>query len=142
MKWFYNWKTFYKINALVLVMVVFMLGLSFMGYYFYNQSKVAMNDAYSNALISVKLINDANANMRMMRSVNVELILAPLDASKKQSLLIQTTVLKGLTTVSQLRLLKMDKGLLLRPLSKWATSAGGLELLKKLSPYWLRALNR
>ncbi|KJR47996.1 Methyl-accepting chemotaxis protein [Desulfosporosinus sp. I2] len=100
MKWFYNWKTFYKINALVLVMVVFMLGLSFMGYYFYNQSKVAMNDAYSNALISVKFINDANSNMRMMRSVNVELILAPLDASKKQNLLIQTTVLKGLTTVS------------------------------------------
>ncbi len=100
MKWFYNWKTFYKINALVLVMVLFMLGLSFMGYYFYNQSKVAINDTYSNALISVKFINDANANMRMMRSVNVELILAPLDASKKQNLLIQTTVLKGLTTVS------------------------------------------
>ena len=100
MKWFNNWKMFYKINALVLVMVVFMLGLSFMGYHFYNQSKVAMNDAYSNALISVKLINEANANMRMMRSVNVELILAPLDTSKKQNLLIQTTVLKGLTNVS------------------------------------------
>lgn len=98
--WFYNWKTFYKINALVLVLVVFMLGLSFMGYHFFNQTKVAMNDAYSNALISVNLINDANANMRMMRSVNVELILAPLDTSKKQNLLIQTNVLKGLTKVS------------------------------------------
>ena len=100
MKWFYNWKMFYKINTLVLIMVIFMLGLSFMGYFFYNQSKVAMNDAYSNALISVKLINEANASMRMMRSVSVELILAPLDASKKQNLLIQTTVLKGLTNVS------------------------------------------
>ncbi len=100
MKWFSNWKMFYKINALVLVMVIFMLGLSFMGYYFYNQSKVAMNDTYSKALISVKLINDANASMRMMRSVSVELILAPLDNSKKQNLLIQTTVLKGLTNVS------------------------------------------
>lgn len=100
MKWFNNWKMFYKINALVLVIVVFMLGISFMGYYLYNQSKVAMNDTYSNALISVKLINEANANMRMMRSVNVELILAPLDTSKKQNLLIQTTVLKGLTNVS------------------------------------------
>lgn len=100
MKWFYNWKMFYKINALVLVMVVFMLGLSYMGYYIYNQSKVTMNDTYSNALISVKLINEANANMHMMRSVNVELILAPLDTSKKQNLLIQTTVLKGLTNVS------------------------------------------
>lgn len=100
MKWFSNWKMFYKINALVLVMVIFMLGLSFMGYYFYNQSKVAMNDTYSKALISVKLINDANASMRMMRSVSVELILAPLDTSKKQNLLIQTTVLKGLTNVS------------------------------------------
>ena len=100
MKWFYNWKMFYKINTLVLIMVIFMLGLSFMGYFFYNQSKVAMNDAYSNALISVKLINEANASMRMMRSVSVELILARLDASKKQNLLIQTTVLKGLTNVS------------------------------------------
>lgn len=100
MKWFYNWKMFYKINALVLVMVVFMLGLSLMGYFIYNQSKVTMNDTYSNALISVKLINEANANMRMMRSINVELILASLDPSKKQNLLIQTTVLKGLTNES------------------------------------------
>ncbi|KUO77401.1 MAG: signal protein [Desulfosporosinus sp. BRH_c37] len=97
LNWFYNWKTFYKINALVLVLVVFMLSLSFMGYYYYNQAKVAMNDAFSNAQISVKLINDANANMRMMRSVNIELILAPLETSKKQNLLIQAAVLKGLT---------------------------------------------
>lgn len=100
LNWFNNWKTFYKINALVLVLVIFMLGLSFMGYHFFNQTKVAMNDAYSNALISVNLINDANANMRMMRSVNVELILAPLDTSIKQNLLIQTNVLNGLTKVS------------------------------------------
>ncbi|TGE39386.1 methyl-accepting chemotaxis protein [Desulfosporosinus fructosivorans] len=91
---------FYKINALVLVMVVFMLGLSLMGYFIYNRSKVTMNDTYSNALISVKLINEANANMRMIRSINVELILASLDPSKKQNLLIQTTVLKGLTNES------------------------------------------
>jgi len=93
--WFYNWKTFYKINALVLVMVVFMLGLSSMGYYYYRQAKVAMNDVYSNSLISVKLLNEANANVRMIRSVNVELLLAPLDTSKKQNLLIQTSVLNG-----------------------------------------------
>jgi len=95
-QWFSNWRTFYKINALVLVMVVFMFGLSFMGYYYYRQAKVAMNDVYTNSLISVKLINETNANVRMIRSVNVELLLAPLDASKKQNLLIQTTVLKGL----------------------------------------------
>lgn len=93
--WFYNWKTFYKINALVLVLVIFMLGLSFMGYTYYRQAKVAMNDVYSSSLISVKLINEANANVRIIRSVNVELLLSPLDASKKQNLLIQTTVLKG-----------------------------------------------
>lgn len=96
MKWFYNWKMFYKINALVLVMVIFMVSLSFMSNYFYNQVKVAINAAYSNALISVNLINVANAHVQMLRSVNVELLLAPLDASKKQNLLIQTTVLKGL----------------------------------------------
>ena len=96
MKWFYNWKTFYKINALVLVMVVFMLGLSFMGYYYYRQAKVAMNDIYSSSLISVKLINEANANVRMIRGVNTELFLDPFNTSKKQNLLIQTTVLKGL----------------------------------------------
>ena len=98
MKWFYNWRTFYKINALVLVMVVFMLSLSFMGYHYYRQAKVAMNDVYSSSLISVKLINEANANVRMIRSVNIELLLAPLDTpiSKKQNLLIQTTVLNGL----------------------------------------------
>jgi methyl-accepting chemotaxis protein len=95
-KWCCNWKTFYKINALVLVMVVFMFGLSYMGYYYYRQAKVAMNDVYTNSLISVKLINEANANVRMIRSVNDELLLAPLDTSKKQNLLIQTTVLKGL----------------------------------------------
>ncbi|MCO5386651.1 methyl-accepting chemotaxis protein [Desulfosporosinus sp.] len=100
MKWFKNWKTFYKINALVLVMVVFMLGLSFMGYYYYRQAKVAMNDIYSNSLISVKLINEANANVRMIRSVNAELLLAPLDSSQKQNLLIQTTVLQGLINES------------------------------------------
>ncbi|OLN33558.1 methyl-accepting chemotaxis protein [Desulfosporosinus metallidurans] len=93
--WFYNWNTFYKINALVLVLVVFMLGLSFMGYYYYRQAKVAMNDVYSSSLISVKLINEANANVRMIRSVNIELLSAPLDTSKKQNLLIQTTVLNG-----------------------------------------------
>ncbi|MCO1600261.1 methyl-accepting chemotaxis protein [Desulfosporosinus nitroreducens] len=100
MKWFNNWKTFYKINALVLVMVVFMLGLSFMGYYYYRQAKVAMNDIYSNSLISVKLINEANANVRMIHSVNAELLLAPLDSSQKQNLLIQTTVLQGLINES------------------------------------------
>ena len=96
LNWFYNWKTFYKINALVLVMVAFMLGLSFMGYYYYQQAKVAMNDIYSSSLISVKLINEANANVRMIRSVNTELFLDTLDPSKKQNILIQTTVLKGL----------------------------------------------
>lgn len=93
--WFYNWKTFYKINALVLVLVAFMLSLSFMGYYYYRQAKAAMNDVYASSLISVKLINEANANVRLIRSVNIELLLAPLDNSKKQNLLIQTTVLKG-----------------------------------------------
>ncbi|EGW40591.1 methyl-accepting chemotaxis protein [Desulfosporosinus sp. OT] len=91
---------FYKINALVLIMVVFMLGLSFMGYYYYRQAKVAMNDIYSNSLISVKLINETNANVRMIRSVNIELLLSPLDNSKKQNLLIQSTVLKGLINES------------------------------------------
>jgi len=95
LKWFNNWKMFHKINALVLVMVIFMLGLSFMGYYYYRQAKVAMNDVYDNSLMSVKLINEANANVRMIRSVNVEFLLAPLDTSKQQNLLIQTTVLKG-----------------------------------------------
>jgi len=76
-------------------MVIFMLGLSFMGYYYYRQAKVAMNDVYDNSLMSVKLINEANANVRMIRSVNVEFLLAPLDTSKQQNLLIQTTVLKG-----------------------------------------------
>lgn len=104
-KWFkYNFfnnlKTFYKINALVLVLVVFMLGLSFIGYYYYQQAKIAMNEIYSNSLISVKLINEANANVRMIRSVNVELLLAPLDSSQRQNLLIQTTVLMGLINES------------------------------------------
>ncbi|ODA39540.1 methyl-accepting chemotaxis protein [Desulfosporosinus sp. BG] len=91
---------FFKINALVLIMVFFMLGLSFMGYYYYRQAKVAMNDIYTNSLISVKLINETNANVRMIRSVNIELLLAPLDNSKKQNLLIQSTVLKGLINES------------------------------------------
>lgn len=95
MKWFYNWKMFYKINALVLVMVISMVSLSFISYNFYNQVKVAINAAYSNALMSVNLINVANAHVRMLRSVNIELLLAPLDSSKKQNLLIQTNVLKG-----------------------------------------------
>jgi len=94
-RWFNNWKMFHKINALVFVMVVFMLGLSFMGYYYYRQAKVAMNDIYTNSLMSVKLINEANANVRMIRSVNVEFLLAPLDIAKKQNLIIQTSVLKG-----------------------------------------------
>lgn len=97
---FKNWKMFYKINALVLIMVVFMLALSFTGYYYYRQAKVAMNDVYTNSLMSVKLINESNANVRMIRSVNVEALLAPLDASKKQNLLIQATVLKGLINES------------------------------------------
>lgn len=95
-KMFNNLKTFSKINALVLIMVFFMLGLSFMGYYYYSQAKSAMNDIYTNSLVSMKLINEANANVRMIRSVNVELLLAPLDSAQKQNLLIQTTVLQGL----------------------------------------------
>ncbi|MFZ3129738.1 MAG: methyl-accepting chemotaxis protein [Desulfosporosinus sp.] len=98
--WFSNWKTFHKINALVLIMVIFMLALSYLGYYYYRQAKVAMNDVYSSSLISVKLINEANANVRMLRSVNIELLLAPLDTSRQQNLLIQTTVLKGLINES------------------------------------------
>ncbi|HBV85695.1 MAG TPA: methyl-accepting chemotaxis protein [Desulfosporosinus sp.] len=95
MKWLNNWKTFHKINALVLVMVIFMIGLSSMGYYYYRQVNVAMNEIYSNSLMSVKLINETNANVRMIRSVNIEYLLAPLDSLNKQSLLIQTSVLKG-----------------------------------------------
>ncbi|EHQ89983.1 methyl-accepting chemotaxis protein [Desulfosporosinus youngiae] len=93
--WFNNWKMFHKINALVFVMVVFMLGLSSMGYYYYRQANLAMNEVYTNSLMSVKLINETNANVRMIRSVNIEFLLAPLDSSKKQSLLIQAIVLKG-----------------------------------------------
>jgi len=81
-------------------MVVFMLGLSFMGYYYYRQAKLAMNDVYSSSLISVKLINETNANVRMLRSVNIELLLAPIDASKKIKLNIDTAVLKGLVNES------------------------------------------
>ncbi|HZK54380.1 MAG TPA: MCP four helix bundle domain-containing protein [Desulfosporosinus sp.] len=100
LNWFYNWKTFYKINALVLVLVAFMLGLSFMGYYYYRQAKIAMNDVYSSSLISVKLINESNANVRMMRSVNLELLLAPIDVSKKIKLNIDIAVLTGLINES------------------------------------------
>ncbi|KGK89874.1 signal protein [Desulfosporosinus sp. HMP52] len=98
--WFKNWNTFFKINALVGVMILFMLGLSYMGYYYYRQAKVAMNEIYSNSLISVKLINEAHANVRMIRSVNTELLLAPVDPSQKQNLLIQTTVLLSLINES------------------------------------------
>jgi len=136
MKWFYNWKTFYKINALVLVMVVFMLGLSFMGYYYYRQAKVAMNDIYSSSLISVKLINEANANVRMMRSVNTELFLDSFNTSKKQNLLIQTTVLKGLIKES------LDN---YTPLAKEpfevAKLASVRELLQKYSDEWQKVLS-
>lgn len=100
LKWFNNWKTFYKINALVLVMVIFMLGLSYLGYYYYRQAKVAMNEVYNNSLMAVKLINEANANVRMIRSVSAELLLAPLDSAQKQNLLIQTSVLTGLINES------------------------------------------
>jgi signal transduction histidine kinase/CheY-like chemotaxis protein len=99
-KWFYNWRTFYKINALVLVMVVFMFVLSFIGFYYYQQAKVAMNDVYANSLMSVKLINEANSNVQKIHNANLELFLTPLNTSKKQNLLIQTTVLKELINES------------------------------------------
>ncbi|MHB8125552.1 MAG: methyl-accepting chemotaxis protein [Desulfitobacteriaceae bacterium] len=100
MRWFNSLKTFYKINALVFVMVIFMLGLSYMGYYYHLQAKVAMNDIYSNSLISVKLINEANSNVKMLRSVNTQLFLTSLDNDKKQQILIETTVLNGLINES------------------------------------------
>ncbi|HZK54921.1 MAG TPA: methyl-accepting chemotaxis protein, partial [Desulfosporosinus sp.] len=112
MKWFKNLKTFYKINALVVVMAIFMLGLSFMGYYFYNQANQTMNTAYSNALTSVNLINEANANVRMLRSINLELLLAPVDPSRKLNLVIQSTVLNGLIKESLNKYEPLAKGAL------------------------------
>ncbi|HWQ71962.1 MAG TPA: methyl-accepting chemotaxis protein [Desulfitobacteriaceae bacterium] len=98
--WFYNLKTFSKINILVLIMVAFMLGLSYLGYYYHLQAKVAMNDIYKNSLISVKLINEANANVKMLRSVNTQFFLTSLDDSKKQQLATGIIVLNGLINES------------------------------------------
>ena len=93
---FRNWKTAYKINFLVLLMVTFMFTLSYIGYYYYDQARVAMNGIYNNSTLSLKLISDANDKTKASEAFLLQALLAPVEANKRQQLITEANVLSSL----------------------------------------------
>ncbi len=84
---FRNLKMAYKINSLVLLMAIFMGGIGFTGYYYYQKQNSAVNQMNAGSLAAVKLLNEANASIRSTEALSWELILAPNDIIRSQLIL-------------------------------------------------------
>lgn len=93
---FRNWKTAYKIIFLVLLMVTFMFTLSYIGYFYYDKARVAMNGIYNNSTLSLKLISDANDKTKASEAFLLQALLAPIEANKQQQLFTEANVLSSL----------------------------------------------
>lgn len=92
MKWFQNRRTFFKINAVIILMIVFMFLSSYLSYYFFRQLQTSADQSYEQSLNSIQLLEEANSNLRLARSYSMEMLLAPVEASKQQQLHIQWNV--------------------------------------------------
>ncbi|MHB1653315.1 MAG: methyl-accepting chemotaxis protein [Desulfitobacteriaceae bacterium] len=84
---FRNLKMTFKINSLVLLMAVFMGGIGYTGYAYYHKQNSAINKMYSSSLTSVKLLNEASANIKATEAFTFEMLLAPIEKIREQEIL-------------------------------------------------------
>ncbi|WP_434510262.1 methyl-accepting chemotaxis protein [Desulfitobacterium sp. AusDCA] len=93
---FRHWKTAYKIISLVMLMILFMAGLSFTGYTYYLQAKQAMNLIYSNSTLSIKLLGDAESSAKTSELYLTQAFLPSTDVNKQHQLLTQANIVAAL----------------------------------------------
>jgi methyl-accepting chemotaxis protein len=96
MQGFRNLKTAYKIFSLVLIMVLFMFTISYMGYFYYDEARKAMNEIYNDSTISLKLISDASDKAKASESFFNQALLAPIEANKLQQFVTESNILSAL----------------------------------------------
>ncbi|HVJ49586.1 HAMP domain-containing methyl-accepting chemotaxis protein [Desulfitobacterium sp.] len=89
---FRHWKTASKIISLVVLMILFMVGLSFTGYSYYLQAKQAMNSIYSNSTLSIKLLSDAENSSKSSELSMTQALLASTESGKQRTLLTEANI--------------------------------------------------
>lgn len=93
---FRHWKTAYKIISLVLLMILFMAGLSFTGYSYYRQAKEAMNSIYSDSTLSIKLLSNAENSAKSSELYMTQAFLPSTDVNKQHQLITQANIVAAL----------------------------------------------
>lgn len=87
MKLFINLKTAYKITALVAILLAFMLGIGYSGYYAGALMSDKAKEIYNDRLLPVKWLNIARNHLRAVEADTWQLILAPIDQNQQKLLL-------------------------------------------------------
>lgn len=84
---FRDLKMVYKITSLILLMSIFMGGIGFTGYLYYQKQNSAMNRMSASSLAAVKYLNQANADIRATEGLSTEILLAPIESVREQQIL-------------------------------------------------------
>ena len=87
LKKFNDLKIAFKILSLVLFIAIFMGGIGYTGYSFYQKQNSSINMMYGSSLLSVNLLNESNANIRSTEALSMELLLAPIEKMREQTIM-------------------------------------------------------
>lgn len=87
MQWFLNFRTAYKINILVVVLVAFLMAVGFSGYYYTGQLGKSLHDMYTIHLLSIKWLNAVRGETRATEAIMLRILHPQADRSKESALL-------------------------------------------------------
>lgn len=85
MNWFRNFKTFYKILTLVIIMSIFLIGVGYIGYQNTSQTQDNLEQMYSVRLVSVQTIEEAQIQNCEIEGLAYKIFLAPADSTQIQA---------------------------------------------------------
>ncbi|MDR3540569.1 MAG: methyl-accepting chemotaxis protein [Desulfosporosinus sp.] len=83
LKKFHDLKIAFKIISLVLFIAIFMGGIGYTGYVFYQKQNSSINKMFNSSLLAVNLLNEGNANIRSTEALSMELLLAPIEKMRE-----------------------------------------------------------
>lgn len=91
MNWLRNRKTAFKIGLLISIMSISLGIVGFVGYYYFHQAGIFIENLYSNDLIAVRDINQARSDSNALKSAVLSITSYPLDDATKKEYLEQVT---------------------------------------------------
>ena len=87
LNWIRNRRTAYKVGIIITIMAISLGGVGFIGYFYFQQAGVALNDLYDRDLIPIRDINQARSDSNALKSALLAITSYTLeDAGYKQQL--------------------------------------------------------